>query len=134
MKMRLQSLVRKTSLYKKYQAKREAKMNDEEYFIYRHKKIFGYTPNFRNPQTFNEKIIHRILFDRNPIYTALADKLKARIYIAERLKDFHVKNTLDSKHVDVRSHATTSFHSNATDHNDDSCNSMSGGDRLLHFI
>ncbi|MCI5786343.1 MAG: hypothetical protein MR025_02690, partial [Helicobacter trogontum] len=52
----------------------------------RHKKIFGYTPNFRNPQTFNEKIIHRILFDRNPIYTALADKLKARIYIT--LLDF----------------------------------------------
>ncbi|WP_233714311.1 hypothetical protein [Helicobacter trogontum] len=84
--MGLRSLVRKTSLYKKYQAKREAKMNDEEYFIYRHKKIFGYTPNFRNPQTFNEKIIHRILFDRNPIYTALADKLKARIYIT--LLDF----------------------------------------------
>ncbi|WP_194146735.1 ATP-grasp fold amidoligase family protein [Helicobacter bilis] len=45
------------------------------------KKIFGYTPDFKNPQTFNEKIIHRILFDRNPIYTALADKLKARIIL-----------------------------------------------------
>ncbi|WP_369607302.1 hypothetical protein, partial [Helicobacter trogontum] len=39
----------------------------------------------------------------------------------------HVKNTLDSKHVDVRSHATTSFHSNVTNHNDDSCNSMNVG-------
>ena len=36
------------------------------------------------------------MFDRNPIYTALADKLKARIYIATILKDFNANNTLDS--------------------------------------
>ncbi|TLE05554.1 hypothetical protein [Helicobacter bilis] len=94
--MGLRKLIRKTSWYKNYQARKESKMSDEEYFIYRHKKIFGYTPDFKNPQTFNEKIIHRILFDRNPIYTALADKLKARIYIATILKDFHANNTLDS--------------------------------------
>ncbi|EQM94610.1 hypothetical protein HRAG_02341 [Helicobacter bilis ATCC 43879] len=94
--MGLRKLIRKTSWYKNYQAKKESKMSDEEYFIYRHKKIFGYTPDFKNPQTFNEKIIHRILFDRNPIYTALADKLKARIYIATILKDFNANNTLDS--------------------------------------
>ena len=63
----------------------ESRLTDEEYFLRRHKKIFGYTPDFRNPQTFNEKIIHRILFDRSPVYTALADKLKARIYIAATL-------------------------------------------------
>ena len=64
---------------------RESMLSDEAYFLRRHKKIFGYTPDFRNPQTFNEKIIHRILFDRSPVYTALADKLKARIYIAATL-------------------------------------------------
>ena len=63
----------------------ESRLTDEEYFLRRHKKIFGYTPDFRNPQTFNEKIIHRILFDRSPVYTALADKLKTRIYIAATL-------------------------------------------------
>ena len=63
----------------------ESRLTDEQYFVRRHKKIFGYTPDFRNPQTFNEKIIHRILFDRSPVYTALADKLKARIYIAATL-------------------------------------------------
>ena len=65
------------------------------------KKSLAIHQNFKNPQTFNEKIIHRILFaenlfDRNPIYTALADKLKARIYIATILKDFNANNTLDS--------------------------------------
>ena len=64
---------------------RESMLSDEAYFLRRHKKIFGYTPDFRNPKTFNEKIIHRILFDRSPVYTALADKLKARIYIAATL-------------------------------------------------
>ena len=63
----------------------ESTLDDEAYFVRRHKKIFGYTPDFRNPKTFNEKIIHRILFDRSPVYTALADKLKARIYIAATL-------------------------------------------------
>ena len=95
--MGLRKLIRKTSWYKNYQAKKESKMSDEEYFIYRHKKIFGYTPDFKNPQTFNEKIIHRILFDRNPIYTALADKLKARIYIATTLQHFNpTHNTQDN--------------------------------------
>lgn len=68
-------------------------MTDDERFLYlRHKDIFGYKPDFKNPQTFNEKIIHRILYDRNPIYTYLADKLKARIYIANKLQGFTQDN------------------------------------------
>ena len=65
---------------------------DERYFYLRHKDIFGYKANFKKPQTFNEKIIHRILYDRNPIYTYLADKLKARIYIAHKLQGFTQNN------------------------------------------
>ena len=65
---------------------------DERYFYQRHKDIFGYKANFKKPQTFNEKIIHRILYDRNPIYTYLADKLKARIYIAHKLQGFTQNN------------------------------------------
>ena len=71
--------------YRKY---KDAKLSDEEFFKQQHKRIFGYTPDFKNPQTFNEKMIHRILYDRNPIYTALADKLKARIYIAFNLQNY----------------------------------------------
>ncbi|WP_082942567.1 ATP-grasp fold amidoligase family protein [Helicobacter sp. CLO-3] len=67
---------------------RTKNLSDEAYFLRRHQRLFGYTPDFRNPKTFNEKIIHRMLFDRNPIYTALADKLKARIYIASKLQNF----------------------------------------------
>ena len=73
------------SLRKRFRDYRESRLDDEAFFVKRHKKIFGYKPDFKKPQTFNEKIIHRILYDRNPIYTALADKLKARIYIAHTL-------------------------------------------------
>ena len=52
--------------YRKY---RESRYTDEEYFLRRHKNIFGYIPDFKNPQTFNEKIVHRILYDRNPLYS-----------------------------------------------------------------
>ena len=79
----------------------ESRLTDEEYFLRRHKKIFGYTPDFRNPQTFNEKIIHRILFDRSPVYTALADKLKARIYIAATLYPLYenaIRDGAECKH------------------------------------
>ena len=97
--MSFKSFVRNNPVYKhyilplrqKYNAYIESKLDDEAYFIRRHKKIFGYTPDFKNPQTFNEKIVHRILYDRNPLYTALADKLKARIYIAAKLQDFATK-------------------------------------------
>ena len=86
----LKDRLKHTFLYqslKAYQSKKQRALSDEAYFIKRHKNIFGYTPNFKNPQTFNEKIIHRILFDRNPIYTHLADKLKARIYIHTLLQE-----------------------------------------------
>lgn len=66
--------------------------DDEKYFYLRHKEIFGYKPDFKHPQTFNEKIVHRMLYDRNPIYTVLADKLKVRIYIAHKLQGFSQAN------------------------------------------
>ena len=93
--MSFKSFVRNNPVYKhyilplrqKYNAYVESKLDDEMYFTRRHKNIFGYTPDFKNPQTFNEKIVHRILYDRNPLYTALADKLKARIYFAPKLQN-----------------------------------------------
>ncbi|MWV66427.1 hypothetical protein DCO58_01705 [Helicobacter saguini] len=87
--------IKNSNIYKNYRLKRKEKgafERDLAFFITRHKNIFGYTPDFANPRTFNEKIIHRILFDRNPLYTFLADKLKARIYISYKLRDFAASN------------------------------------------
>ena len=93
--MGIKDIVRENCLYKnfirpiraKWKERALAKLSDEEYFIKRHKKVFGYVPDFKNPQTYNEKIIHRILFDRRPINTALAYKHQARMYIATLLKE-----------------------------------------------
>lgn len=42
-------------------------------------------PNILNPQTFNDKVVHRILFDRRPLLTEMADKYAARNYVEKRL-------------------------------------------------
>lgn len=45
----------------------------------------GYQPNFTVPRSLNEKINARMLYDRNPIYTRLADKIKVRDYVTEKI-------------------------------------------------
>lgn len=100
------------NIYKEFKAHKNAPkrtnfklevQSDEEYFIKRHEKAFNYTPDFKNPKTFNEKLIHRILYDRSEIYTFLADKLKARIFVASILsgsKDILKKDSPLYKDID----------------------------------
>jgi hypothetical protein len=45
----------------------------------------GYLPNFFRPLTFNEKVLHRMLFDRRPIWGQMADKFAVRSYVESRL-------------------------------------------------
>ena len=104
--MNLKSAIKQTFIFKLLNPLRlqilrlwESRLSDEEYFAKRHKKIFGYEADFKHPSTFNEKIIHRILFDRNPIYSHLADKLKARIYIAHKLSDFAPRRERERERV-----------------------------------
>lgn len=44
-----------------------------------------YWPNFMQPSTFSEKLWHRMLYDRDPRFTVLCDKLRARDYVAEKI-------------------------------------------------
>ena len=41
--------------------------------------------NLRNPVSFNEKLNWLKLYDRNPLYTMMADKYEVRKYIAEKI-------------------------------------------------
>ncbi|HEX2659874.1 MAG TPA: ATP-grasp fold amidoligase family protein, partial [Polyangia bacterium] len=50
-----------------------------------HRRTHKVFPRLVAPRTFNEKILHRKLFDRRPLLSTLADKLAARAYVAERL-------------------------------------------------
>jgi len=54
-------------------------------FIYRWK--FGCAPDYTTPRTLNEKLGWMRLYDHNPLYTLLADKIAVRNYVRERVGD-----------------------------------------------
>jgi hypothetical protein len=48
-------------------------------------KVHGYWPHVKNPRSISEKIWNRMLFDRNPRWTMLSDKLRVRDYVAQKI-------------------------------------------------
>ncbi len=50
-------------------------------------KRLGYRPDYHNPRTFNEKVTWRKLFDRNPLFPIVSDKIAVRDEIRRRLGD-----------------------------------------------
>lgn len=58
------------------------------------KKAHGYELNLRNPQSFNEKICHKKISDRNPLIPITADKFRVRQYIEEALGADTAQNIL----------------------------------------
>jgi len=51
-------------------------------------------PNYDNPQTLNEKIAWRKLYDRNPLLPVLVDKVRAKEFIAQKFGKEYVIPTL----------------------------------------
>lgn len=58
-------------------------LREREMLIFRLK--CGYWPNLHTPRTFNEKVMWRKLYDRNEVFTVLADKLRVREFVRERV-------------------------------------------------
>jgi hypothetical protein len=50
-----------------------------------YRKVFGRNPNLLRPRRFTEKIQWRKLFDLNPLYAVLSDKIAARDFVASRV-------------------------------------------------
>ncbi len=50
---------------------------------FRHKT--GHFPNYKNPKAFSEKLAWMRLYDRNPLYVTLVDKVAVREYVRERV-------------------------------------------------
>lgn len=46
---------------------------------------FGHLPNLATPHTFNERMLHRLVYDRDPRFTVLSDKIAAKDFIARRV-------------------------------------------------
>ena len=68
---------------------------DDVTFTKRKFKIrMGYELNLENPITFNEKLQWLKLFDHNPIYTKMVDKIGAKEYAANILGEKHIIPTI----------------------------------------
>ena len=62
--------------------------------IWQFKTTIGYWPKIAAPTTFEEKILWRKLFDHNPLFVTLADKLTARQWMKERWPTLRIARTL----------------------------------------
>ena len=69
-------------------------MNDRKFVETMFKFKIGRSLDLSNPKTFNEKLQWIKLYDHNPIYTTMVDKLKVKQYVAERIGQQYVIPTL----------------------------------------
>ncbi|MEN9895931.1 MAG: hypothetical protein RIR97_1783 [Pseudomonadota bacterium] len=63
---------------------------DRYYLPLKFYSIKGTWPDLQDPQTFCEKVQYRKLYDRNPLYGQLVDKIAVKDYIATRIGKEHV--------------------------------------------
>lgn len=69
-------------------------MPDKMYLQMMYRAILGRKLNLKNPQTFNEKLQWLKLYDHNPLYTIMVDKVKAKEYVAEKIGEQYIIPTL----------------------------------------
>lgn len=60
--------------------------------MFRHK--LGYRLNLKAPRTFSEKLQWLKLYNRNPLYTIMVDKVKAKEYVADKIGNQYIIPTL----------------------------------------
>lgn len=60
--------------------------------LFRHR--MGYPLDLDNPKTFNEKLQWLKLYNRNPLYTIMVDKVKAKEYVASKMGQQYIIPTL----------------------------------------
>ncbi len=79
-------------------------MEDEVYLKRKYKAAMGQPLDLKNPKTFNEKLQWIKLYDRNPIYTTMVDKVAVKDYVAGILGSRYIIPTLgvwqDSEDID----------------------------------
>ena len=67
---------------------------DKWYLTWKFKKVFGYSIDWNNPKSFNEKINWLKLHDRNPKYHLLIDKLRVKPLVADIIGAEHIIPTI----------------------------------------
>lgn len=69
-------------------------LSDELYLKWVFRLRMGYKLNLKNPLTFNEKLQWLKLYNRQPEYTVMVDKVKAKEYVAEKIGPKYIIPTL----------------------------------------
>lgn len=67
---------------------------DRIFLKYQFHYVFGYKLDLKHPKTFNEKLQWLKLYDRNPLYTTLVDKLTVKNWVADTIGRQYVIPTL----------------------------------------
>lgn len=70
----------------------------EQYYLWRQlrkfRKCHGYELDLENPRSYNEKIVWRKIYDRNPLFPVLMDKYRSRDLVGKILGDDAAGNIL----------------------------------------
>lgn len=53
------------------------------FLMLRYRRTFGFFPDLKNPGRFTEKVIYRMIYDHDPRFTRLSDKVAVREWIRE---------------------------------------------------
>lgn len=69
-------------------------ISDELFLKLQFRVIMGKSLNLRNPITYNEKLQWLKLYDRNPLYTTLVDKLAVKEWVCSRIGKEYVIKTI----------------------------------------
>lgn len=69
-------------------------MSDKWYLSILFKEVFGYSMNWDNPRTFNEKLQWLKIFNRRPEYTTMVDKILVKDWLSNRVGATHIIPTL----------------------------------------
>lgn len=67
---------------------------DKAYLSLRYRFKMGYWINWKNPQTFSEKLQWLKLYDRKPIYTTMVDKYAVKKYVSDLIGEEYIIPTL----------------------------------------
>lgn len=69
-------------------------MPDDEYLKRMFKALHGYELDLENPRTLDEKIQWLKLYNRDPLYPTIVDKVEAKKYVADLIGEEHIIPTL----------------------------------------
>lgn len=67
---------------------------DKLYLRIFHRLYLGYRLNLKHPKTYQEKLQWLKLYNRNPEYTIMADKVKAKEWVASKIGWEHIIPTI----------------------------------------